>query len=170
MLHLQVRFLFLCKAKLLFPWFVNAVPPSVTSRDPRDIIALEYHDQTLQCEVQGYPPPQITWHHNGQQVRDESITVQQTFAGNSSSPPFAESQLWLRTLSFEQRGVYSCNANSNFSALPEDEGLFATTTKDFNLSVYGKRVLGQYFHFQWNLRGELLYFLLLFSCWALLVF
>lgn len=46
--------------------FSLSVPPRITGRKEEDVSVIEGHMVSLLCDVQAYPPPEITWTRDGQ--------------------------------------------------------------------------------------------------------
>lgn len=43
-----------------------SVPPRITGSKEEDISVIEGHMVSMLCDVQAYPPPEITWTRDGQ--------------------------------------------------------------------------------------------------------
>lgn len=49
--------------------FSLSVPPRITGHKEEEVSVIEGHMASLLCDVQAYPPPEITWTRDGQILR-----------------------------------------------------------------------------------------------------
>lgn len=47
-------------------FFSPPVPPKIMGRKEEELSVIEGHMVSLLCDVQSYPPPEITWTRDGQ--------------------------------------------------------------------------------------------------------
>lgn len=61
---LMTKFVMMCAFFLYF-----TVPPRITGSKEEEVTVIEGHMVSLLCDVQAYPPPEITWTRDGQLLR-----------------------------------------------------------------------------------------------------
>lgn len=94
------------------------VPPVIKSHTEEYVVAVD-QSVTLQCEAEGYPGPEISWHKDGQQIMESM-----------------------------QRRILSTGALQILFVQPEDSGRYTCTvanpagssTSSMELTVHGKEL------------------------------
>ena len=115
-------------------FFIHTVPPSIITPPMQRVIAVVGNEQdtTFVCQATGFPTPQISWLHNGQnisQTTDERFQVGITEAGGS--------RLSITQLRGNDSGSIKCIASSMVD-IPNEQPLARNTSSITTLSVLGK--------------------------------
>ena len=87
------------------PQFIKKPPSSLTVQEKQNI--------TITCEADGFPPPMVTWYKS-----DHAIDERKTFQRR---------ELRFSEIKFEDRGIYTCEA----------ENLLGSVQFTVNLTVQG---------------------------------
>lgn len=107
---------------LLGVCFWPAVPPGVDNVEPVEpVTVVQGSLVTLTCEAHGVPPPTLTWMKDGQPL---SLHRNLLLDGE-------ETRLQLPDVTPSDEGLYSCVASNQAGS----------STKSFNLTVFGKNCL-----------------------------
>lgn len=96
--------------------------PVITINRPRQGQALQY-DAILECHVEAYPPPAISWVKDGQTVMNNQHYSVSHFA---NSDEFSDTSLRVITIERRQFGTYSCKAANKYGSAQKDIELFET--------------------------------------------
>jgi len=96
--------------------------PVVRAPRPRVGQALNY-DMDLECHVEAYPPPAITWIKDDQQIANNMHYLISNFA---TADEFTDSTLRVITLEKRQYGNYKCHAKNKFGEDSATVELFET--------------------------------------------
>ena len=99
--------------------------PVITAPQPRVGQALKY-DMNLECHIEAYPPPVITWHKNNIQLSNNEHYSISNFA---TADQYTETTLRIITIEQHQYGEYVCKAQNKL-------GLAET-----KVQLYGKRII-----------------------------
>jgi hypothetical protein len=84
--------------------------PSITVPRPRPSQAPGY-DMDLECHVEAYPPPAITWHKDGFQLSNNQFYRISQFSTESDS---TSATLRVFNLDYNRYGRYRCQAANKF--------------------------------------------------------
>ena len=95
--------------------------PVITTTHFRRGQALQY-DMDLKCHIEAYPPPEITWHKNNVQLKND-----QDYAISHFTTPEEYIDTTLRVIQIEQRqyGEYVCKARNKFGSAEATIELFS---------------------------------------------
>ena len=72
------------------------------------------HSLDLTCHVEAYPPPTITWIHDGVQLSSNKYFSVDN--GYSSSHDFTETSVRIKTLTKRLTGIYYCRAQNKLGS------------------------------------------------------
>ncbi|XP_018328077.1 lachesin [Agrilus planipennis] len=96
--------------------------PVVTAPRPRLGQALQY-DMDLECHVEAYPPPAITWHKDGIQLSNNQHYSISHFA---TADEFTDTTIRVITIEKRQYGQYMCKAANKLGSDEAYVNLFET--------------------------------------------
>ncbi|XP_049838500.1 lachesin [Schistocerca gregaria] len=97
-------------------------PPVITVPRPRLGQALQY-DMDLECHVEAYPPPAITW------LKDETVLSNNqhySISHFATADEFTDTTLRVITIEKRQYGKYQCKAANKLGEAREEVELFET--------------------------------------------
>ena len=92
--------------------FLIAVPPSVTSALPKEVVAIEGKSSTMQCTFQARPRPTVSWKLNGNTlVNGSRVRVVSRVIGFQNNMTIVLSTLTIHNVIEADSGNISCSAD-----------------------------------------------------------
>lgn len=111
----------------------------------------EFHPVIFTCSATGFPPPALSWYHNGALLSYDQTNTRITL-GNPTNPALYSSNggdifLVSRNLTLDNAmdmdsGVYTCEASNGITVNPR-------VVQDFQLFVRGKDLVGFFISWHW---------------------
>ncbi|KAK2727896.1 lachesin-like [Artemia franciscana] len=97
--------------------------PVITVPKPRLGQALQY-DMDLECHVEAYPPPAITWYKDEQQLSNNQHYAISQFA---TADEYTDTTLRILSVEKRQFGMYQCRAANKLGIAEAEVELFETS-------------------------------------------
>ncbi|XP_031640778.1 lachesin-like isoform X2 [Contarinia nasturtii] len=95
-------------------------PPKITAPRPRVAQALGY-DIELECKVEGFPAPQVSWYDGDKQILHEGDYI---ISHTATTNDITTSILRITTVESKQYGDYVCKASNKLGAAEAKVNLF----------------------------------------------
>ncbi|XP_055312666.1 lachesin-like [Sitodiplosis mosellana] len=95
-------------------------PPKITAPRPRVAQALDY-DIELECKIEGFPAPQVSWYKDGSQILNEG---DYSITNTATINDVTNSVLRVITVESSQYGDYVCKASNKLGSSEAKINLF----------------------------------------------